>query len=418
MSKQNFRAIIIIFGIFAQYIFFGISSLIGYTYEGNENSSAYVFYLCIIMAFTFSQYCMSFKVKGLTRSELFLYSILIYFAFNHGIWAAIDPINTPLVPQNLLLFGLFGLSALFAARTVVAFNLMQNVIKIFEIFIILVAIGVVFSILLPFFNGIRIRGIAGHSYQFQSYLSTLTFGMLSFYTFRVSHDYQFKILSTPSIKAMKLILMLFMVFSSILSGGRGGFVLLVLYLVLTFLWNANVSRVTVRAVTFSVTRIAIGIFIVVGVALTLENNDLLAEGLSRATAFIGDGDSLTNLEGGSSGRDIVYSRGLNYILEEPIIGYGAFAHSLKTLQPHNFFIDIALQFGIPMLLVAILFLIVLFFRFFTISYQHTPWIVVAMAYPVVFLMFSSTYLQNSIFWFIVSFMIFQHPIGGNRQTTR
>lgn len=402
--RSTIISVICLFAIFAPQLFFSFGGLIGFEYGGVEESPGYVRYIILIFILMLSTFLISYlKKPKLSFIELGFYLFFFLFIVNHLAWVLFDSGETRLWPANLVFFFSMGVTGFMAARVIHVYDAWPEVIKLAELLIFVMAMGLFVAIVQPYFTGSHIRGVGGASYQAASYYAAICFGMIGLAAFRLDKAYRYKIFRNRISLVLNILLMAALFVAVLINGGRGAFVLLVVYTGLILYWIATKGGWT----WFGVFRF-MSVLLAVPVATTLIlqkifNDPILAAGWRRAVAFIGSPDGgLIDLEGGSSGRDRVYSVALQGILDSPWIGHGAFGHWEKVIQPHNLFLDLALQFGVLVAMaLSVLVIALLFLRLKPLNTEKV-WILVLFLYPIVNLMFSGGYLHSSIFWFCLA----------------
>ena len=98
---------------------------------------------------------------------------------------------------------------------------------------------------------------------------------------------------------------------------------------------------------------------------------------------------------------------LTLISRSPIFGYGVFGMWRYSALPHNFFLEILIQGGTVYFSFILIFLTYVFIKLYKITRIDPSFKLISILglYPLVFLMFSGSYMSNSIFWFCISFVI-------------
>lgn len=410
----SYRSLVIVsialLAVFSTHIFFSVNGLIGFEYGGAEESPVYVRYIVAVFVLMLAAFILSHvKRIKLRTAEIGFYLFFFLLILNHLTWVLFDSSGTRLWPANLIFFFSMGVTGFMAARVIQAYDLWPETIKIAEVLILVMAIGLIVAIVQPFLTGVRVRGIGGASYQAASYYSTMCYGMIGLATFRLPKEYRFKILNNGFVALVNIVIMAALFVAVLVNGGRGAFVLLVVYTAIIFYWIASKGGWTWNGV-FRLMAVLLTVPILLSIALQWVFNDpILAAGWRRAFAFIGSADGgLIDLEGGSSGRDRVYAVALRGIVESPWIGHGALGHWEKVIHPHNLFLDLTLQFGIPVAVVIIVVVsIALMLKLKNVRNLSVErlWLLVLFLYPMVNLMFSSGYLRSSIFWFCLTGLI-------------
>ena len=409
--RNSFFAITALVAIFAPQLFFSISGLVGFEYAGSEESPVYVRFIVLTFALVFIVLVFSYMKKPrLSGAEIGFYLFFFLLIINHLVWALFDNVGTQLWPANLILFFSMGVTGFMAARVIHAYDLWEEVIKVTEVLMLIMAIGLIVAIVQPFLMGLRVRGIGGASYQAASYYAAMCYGMIGLATFRLPKEWRFRFLRNRIVALVNMAIMAALFVVVLVNGGRGAFVLLVVYTAIIVYWIATKGGWTWSGV-FRLMAVVLTVPILLSIALQKVFSDpILAAGWRRAVAFIGSADGgLIDLEGGSSGRDRVYARTIHAISESPWLGYGAFGHWEKIGQPHNLFLDLAVQFGIPAAIgIIVVVSIALMFKlrnFPNLSVEQV-WLMVLFLYPMVNLMFSGGYFRSSLFWFCLAGLFF------------
>lgn len=409
--RHFFISSIALLAILAPQLFFSISGLIGYEYGGAAENPVYVRFIVAAFLLILAAFILSYvKKPKLNTSEIGFYIFIFLLILNHLIWVLFDNPGTRLWPANIIFFSSIGITGFMAARVVQVYGLWTESIKIAEVLILLMAIGLIIATVQPFLTGFRVRGIGGASYQAASYYAAMCYGMIGLATFRLPKEYRFRILHNRFVALVNMAIIVGLFVAVLVNGGRGAFVLLVIYTAIIIYWIASKGGWTWNGV-FRFMAVFLTVPILLAIALRKVFSDpILASGWRRAVAFIDSADGgLIDLEGGSSGRDRVYTVALRGIYESPWIGHGAFGHWEKVIHPHNLFLDLALQFGIPvalLIIVVVSIALLLKLRDFPNLRIEQLWLLVLFLYPMVNLMFSSGYFRSSLFWFCLAGLFF------------
>lgn len=138
----------------------------------------------------------------------------------------------------------------------------------------------------------------------------------------------------------------------------------------------------------------------------------MASGTRLFSYISADGIDLTQ----TSNRDAFYNHALLYIKESLFFGYGPFSYVKKTgdFYSHNIFLDILLHGGIVYLSIWIIIFIRFFMKLKLILKNNTNEIIllIPILSSFILLMFSGTYLEESLFWFSISY-VFNYKIFKN-----
>jgi hypothetical protein len=188
----------------------------------------------------------------------------------------------------------------------------------------------------------------------------------------------------------------------ILSGGRGGFVVIFVGTLLSLFVRFPLWRVFMYIFIFSIVLFLIGF---VTLSFFDQYQDRILESSERLFSYItSSGISMEQ----TSNRDQLYNVALTSIFKEPIFGYGIFRYLGQTdgWYPHNFFLEVLLQGGFIYLFfwifVIVFFVIKLKFLFST-NRKHFL-IISTMVYSFIQLLFSGTYILEPMFWFSLAYV--------------
>jgi O-antigen ligase len=391
--------------VFKVELFFSVAAFLGYTYLGSDSSKIYVVLMAGIGVLSIGIGIFAiFNSNRIKSIESFLLFVLPLIVFSSFIVSRAKSASVIAIQQNQFnLFLAFSLPALFCG-----WFLAKNKIDLFlsVLFVmLLISAGSIVSILIPFLSGKRFTVMGGASYQAASYYTAFAFGLnLYIILFKASHINRNKIRKRNVLIQILLIsLLILQSIMVIIPGGRGAFILMVIYLSLSIM-KCLITRNVIR-VMYAVFIIVVLLVILGKVFQRLLENSLFLQSFNRVLAFIGQGGTV-NWDG-SSERLPIYQEAINLFLESPIIGYGLYGYISKVsyaVYPHNFFLEVLLQGGLIYLSVWIVFIwYILKKMYFLVLYDKRKRLFLYIGlYPAVMLMFSGSYLSNGLFWFLIS----------------
>jgi O-antigen ligase len=246
----------------------------------------------------------------------------------------------------------------------------------------------------------------GSTYQTFSYASAFAFG-LNFYFYSSKKYYGFGLSSKILFYFVTLVTLL----GVVLSGGRGGVVLIAAYL---FYFSFVILKHIKKKFFFFIFEIIFLLFVLILFRPVILINITEIGSFNRLFEYIGSDFSID--WGGTSGRDEVYLKAIEYINLNPVFGYGVFGIFNITGYPHNFFLEILLSGGITFLIFFIIIALVFILPVTLKLIKNNSIIVVIAIYPLVQLFFSGSYLTNSEFWFVLSFILSSYFIYGKKST--
>ena len=181
-------------------------------------------------------------------------------------------------------------------------------------------------------------------------------------------------------------------------GGRGGAILLILYglfafILITFKRGIPIAVKSIMYI-FALSISSVLIYF------------LFTKGSNTRTFSYLQGGTL-NLEG-TSGRGPIYEKGIYFIQQSPLLGYGPFNYyKLIGNIPHNIIIELILSFGLLGFFIIMICILLLVYKMIRNYDPNTIDLLVMFIaiYPITLLMFSSNYLVVSEFWFVLFYFI-------------
>jgi len=407
MSKINkLIAVFISIAMLNIPFFFAFIGLLGVEYEGADSSPIYIYYIAFLAVGSFIFYLYASFLKGLYLSEVVVIIVGVMVFFIHFFWYMFGEAVLRIVPDYLLFFIFFGLPGFFSAVTIIKLNLTALLIKFTEVTFLVIASGIIIYTTIPSLTGSKVTNLAGANYQMLSYFSMFTFGMLLVYATLISPQFRLGFTQLPWYKYLSYVVVIACFLGGVVGGGRGALILSIIYIliVLYTMVKNEVKSITRKGVVSFIFKVVIVLIVFLQLVNVFSDISFVLEGLKRATQFIA-ADGGIDIEKGSSGRDVVYQIAVGYIMDRPLLGYGPFGAMEQTIQAHNIFLDISLQFG----LVGLTFF--MFFIFYLIIHSVRNWCFISfwvlslLFYPMIMLMFSGVYLHSSLFVFCITFFI-------------
>ncbi|MFR6018301.1 MAG: O-antigen ligase family protein [Paraclostridium sordellii] len=405
------KILIPVFGMMSINIFFAICGLIGYEYGGIENSKIYIIY-CITIAIFNIYICFKNIIANnkINKQDcLFImapfYASILYLS--RGIPNGYININST---KFFIYFILWSVPAIYAAIYVCRKKLLYSIVKWIDIIMIIYAVSIIFTIIIPFFKGIKFDTLGGSTYQNASYIAANAYGIILYFLFYGKNYERFKFTQTKIYFCISLVFICLQLIGIFISGGRGGIVLTFVYTILiSFLVIKEKNKKNIL-VYFVYILLIITIFTIL--IPILMKNDVFISGYKRVFEFISSDGSI-NWDG-TSNRNNVYKNAIDLIIEKPILGYGVFGYLSISPNPHNLILEILIGGGIVYLILSIIFSFGIFIKMLNLikSDKRNLILLILMLYPITMLMFSGTYISNSEFWFVLTCIIVQ-PINRN-----
>lgn len=396
------RSLIYIVTLLSKIIFFVAYAILGLQFEGSEGDNSYILFCfaldaCVILTYS---YDIVFKKRfKINYKELLCLFVLLLFLIMY----LIERSGAIEAKQTIQLYIAFAIpSFLIAIDTAYKRNL-GDYAKWLYLLMFFISVGSV--LLLP---GVLL-GLTKGTYQSLSYYCGFAYSLNLFFLlfgdkFRLFDFYRWR-----TNKIISVMLLFVQTGVSLMSGGRGGFVIIIVATIVLFLFASKQMRflklVKMLLIVFAVCVISIQ-FLPSEISLLVEN------GSERVFSYISDkGIDMSQ----TSGRDDVFSEAIGFISQKPILGYGMFSYLDKThTYPHNIFLEILLQGGLVYLFFFIFILIhavCKYMKMLKVSADNLLLIPLAV-YPFVMLLFSGSYLETSLFWFVLVYiLLYKSRIG-------
>ena len=328
-----------------------------------------------------------FKTKKVPLGLLVLIATLVviyssYFFSQHN--------DEKLAKNTIIFFSLWCVSASICGIYIKEIE-KEKVIKFFKFIFVLFSFTFLVVILGPYFFDLLPPKVnfGLMNYQNASYLSAFTVGIGIYLLAERTVKYRWIYYS----------LIILTIPSVFIPGGRGGAVLLILY-VLIYLIMLTFRKGVNAFIKLLIYVVGIACFVL------LVNFIIESAGESRTFSYISSGG--IDINNGTSGRGPIYQLSTYFIGQQPVFGYGPFNyyHLIHNI-PHNMILEFLLSFGVFGLLVIITIAGVLIGKFINhFDSQSVDLLVLFIAiYPLTLLMFSSNYLVVSEFWFVLFYLL-------------
>lgn len=378
-------------------VFFAVAAAAGYTYAGSESSAVYVAYslsvallaltVCVVGMVLYRQkYPMAAWIAG-------VFPLLIgvaYFAVSNG--GAAGSSAWPLF-RNFLVW---AVPAFYIGLHTGAARGWRQTTKLLDPLMVIFSVASVSSVVAFAVGEVAAKGIGGATYQTLSYTSALAFGLNIHLLLDHGSVRRYGIANHKIYRLICIALLPVQVFAAVVSGGRGGVVLIGVYLL-----QVLVQQRTAGSRLRSASVVALAAVLSLALLQLSMPNTAVSQGYERSFAYV----SASGIDwSGTSGRDAVYTRALALIGQRPGLGYGpfGFVHEMAPyVYPHNLFLELLLGGGAVGLMLGVAVLGALSVRFFRLKLQDNSLgsLGVLVTYQVVMLMFSGSYLGAPTLWF-------------------
>lgn len=386
-----------------------VSSFVGYSYSGREDSLSYIFIMLAMFLLSFAIYIMDLRKHPIVKTKAFGLSVawIIWLSVHFCIFLIKFGWDYAFTKYYIFFF-VFSLNSLLWGMMFgrnYALNL-SMLIKYFEPVILIITVFSIVYVLMPSSgSNLSVRMAA---YQSNSYYAAFAFGMVLFYLVFGNRFDRFKIFTTPIFKVLYLLFLVLLPLAVISTRGRGGFVLVLVYGLIT-IGKVFFSDHAVNAKKLLMTLVAIIGFalLIVIIVSTVSGSSNLRDSFALTISYLDFSTGRIDMTS-TSNRDIVYSQAIGLIKQKPLFGNGVFTSMTKLTTtysyPHQLFLEFLLQGGIVYTVIASGFLIYSFVKLRRLERKDgsSYFMVILYAYPLTMLMFSGTYLTTSLFWFCIS----------------
>ena len=378
--------------LFIQTFLYAILALFGMN-DGQYNSLIYIIMSSIAIIIVFIQLVdqKSLKLKALLGIAFCLVIILHYSI-------TVQKKNPSL---NINYFIMWGLITLLLMGTVKRDSIIASV-KYIEIVNLIQSVAAMIVTITFFTSGNRIvnnLSFGGETYNTISYVSSTSVGLFLFFLYFCNNELRFKLFNKPFCRLLYWGLIVLSVITTFLSGGRGGAVLIILYIVI-FIWHFNrLSSGLSKKIFVNIVLIGIGICFV----YMATTNNALQSSLSRTFSYI----SRTGFDfSQTSYREQVYSSALSSIKERLFLGYGPLNYP-DGIYPHNYFLELLLSGGIVYLIIGSTVLIKAFRRAVVSFRYNDERLMMAFIFlsTIIMLMFSGSFYLNVRFWATITYFL-------------
>jgi len=242
-----------------------------------------------------------------------------------------------------------------------------------------------------------IGSFGGATYQAASYFFSFAFGINTFFLLEQKKMSFLRRFSVKANNVIRLFISAVLVCLVLFSGGRAGIVVVFVYLMTLTVW---VWRNRKFSFNIWVVGVLVSFVLAFLVLTVLIDHPAFAASLERIFSYItNQGIDLSK----TSGRDIIYAAYGQWIKRKPIFGYGIFSHYyLEEHAPHNIVLEMLTEGGFVYFIIWILVFMVIYQKWHHRKSESKYFMVIMGIYPLVKLLFSGSYLNDEMFWVLVS----------------
>ena len=407
--KTNFRVAIFSVYLFWGMLFFSICSIIGIRYGVDDTPPFYS--VGVIVLVGFSIIALGRSIFSVIRENFLftaIFPLFITLCFLYD-----SSYSQSSLIQFYVYYVAFCIPASYIGSYLAHHGGIAQFGKWLDIVMIICSLGVIRA--LPSIIYDSVITIGGASYQRLAYMSGFAFCINICGIFIGDRYKRFSFMQSPFGKVTSLVLLLVQLIGCFYSGGRGGFVYLVITSVFLFIYSRRSRNILV-----------IIVFLLLLFILSTQFKgtifyDVIGVRMERTFNFITEGGAID-----TQNRNDIWNNSLSLISNnDSIFGYGLFEYySLmrRTIdQPyaHNLFLELLLQGGI---LYFVFWVFILFHFVKRIVHILKKSSAQALIIPIAFytfieLMFSNTYLRAGLMWFSLSYIFSYYKLLKNRNSS-
>lgn len=390
-----------IFIVLMSEVFFAVSSIVGFEYQGKESSMVFISYNIIMFLLAIIIFCsdviknnLKFKKNSLISLSLLL--IITFFYLFDLLFRDIDAVAT----TRYLYFLLWPGSSILMGVYVAQHNRYRSFIKSLDIIMIIFTLSAIFSLYSVLSTNMKVN-IGGANYQHAGYIFAFAYGINLYFLTSSKKHVRFDVMNTKFSNAMCFMLLFIQIASIFATGARGPILLSIIYSIYplkSFIFLRRKLLIKVLVIVSS-------LILVIYFWPKLVEYPRFQSSWARAFSYITDeGINLAN----ASGRNIVYYNAINAIKESLVVGHGVFgAYTYFQGYTHNILLDILIQGGLILFFIYVIISTLIFQRILKLIKYNKDllFLMVLLLHPLVMLLFSGTYINNAILWFVISFVI-------------
>lgn len=391
--------------LFWNLVFFSICSILGVHYD-ESSTPIYLYGVILISAFAF----VLIGFKGLNETLKFpLYTLIfpVIILLEYIVESIVFDFD---MFQYLKYYLGFGIPASIIGSYLAQNGGIQSLSKWVDVVMIIITIGLVYSIPAIVFSSTISLG--GASYQQMAYMAAVAF-LMNLTGILYGDNYnRFKIFNRRLFRWFAMFFLILQLIACFFAGGRGGFILLVAGSIALLAYKHKLNYITYIVVFF------LALYAVSTMYKGTIFYEVIGTRMERTFSFISDNGTID-----TQNRGEVWEDGFDYYNNNGSSGNGLFNYyhffRARYDQPyaHNIFLDMLCQGGILYLIIWIILLSRFFINTYKIIHKNSNQVLLIpiVLYMFIQLLFSSTYLNSSLFWFALSYV---HTVYHNPKVLR
>lgn len=405
--KSVFNGLMVSLSLFIGLVFLVVISLFGLTYESSDESPLYIITVLSINLYTCAYVLyheFTHKKAGAGIPMILYMPLLMAFIFFLEI-ILYDVSLDAYEGKCFVFYYAYCVPTTYLALYCNRYNKFSMVAKHLDIITVICSIAVILN-LPTMMSRVSIGGGGGH--QEIAYTCAISFGIIMVSLFRGDCYVRYAIFKTQFYRYISILLLPVLLLIALMSGGRGGVLLLIINGILSFCFfsRKNFSKMVILCVVF------VGVAYIVVSMLSSQMTDRFALGMERSFGYLNG----KHVDMDATGREDIYDISRHLISESPIIGYGVWGTYKTTYAAfggysHNIVYDVLLQGGILGLVIFISVVCKVIKKVcLIISTDFSKSLLLPIAtYPAIGLLFSGTWVNSALFWFLIVYVLTYKP---------
>ena len=235
MKKINFFvSLLVVLSIFINPIYFAFILPFGSNDLDGSSSFFSLFSIAIFLSILFF-FIRSFSIYRKVKTiEFIAYLFILFLIILHSVFYIILESKYIFFNNNFIFFIVLGLSGVMSARLIFVYDSYKTLFKITDFIILACAIIFSLSTFIDIIDGSFFKLSRLENYQVVSYNSAVCIGVIGL-PFLLNKNNFYNYLITKPFLLLRIIITFFLIFISIINGGRGAFILVIIYSVIYFL---------------------------------------------------------------------------------------------------------------------------------------------------------------------------------------
>ncbi len=381
--------------------FFAVFGALGFEYKGSAQSGSYIAFIAITSALIYAAAAHFFMARRIVAlSQLVTMTLPLIFLGIYTLDGALGRTQASSANHFVLALTL-ACPAAMAGMLCAEKRVRERLGYAVEPLMLVSTLAVTIAALGTLSGTALSRGVGGATYQTASYLGALAFNLNLYYLLFGRTGTRPLYSRTKAYWLFCAVLIPVQITAVLLSGGRGGFVLVAV---------GGVVQLVLARRTFggkAIGRVLPAVLVLLPLGIwglpRLLSSPVAGPIVNRVFAYVGNGGVDWS---GTSGRDVVYGEAVAAIENGGPFGYGLFSWGIDY-YPHNLLLELLLNGGILYAASSAILLVAFVLRAVRLPHSDpSAGVILPLSlYPLSMLQFSGTYMTTGPLWFFLAFML-------------